>query len=248
MSRLRELARRTARPRPGAIGFGRAAEPAEPAVVVVALVEGEAEARAAAGAGAAALIHAGPPGEAAPIVSAAGGRPVGCLLAGATGDDATALLEAGIDFLVFDDRLTEAAALASPDLGRVPLVGAEVEEATVRALAMLEPDAALVEPPPGTTAGGRLPARSLATMRRRSALLRAPLAVDARDPGSALDADTLAAWRDAGAPMLVVAAGRTEEAVRAVASVPPPPERAREGAAALVPALAGWSSDGEDDD
>lgn len=248
MSRLRELARRTARPRPQAIGFGREAEPAQPPVVVVAVVDGETEARAAAAAGADALLYAGPPDGAARVVSAAGARPVGCLLPGATGHDADALLEAGVDFLVFDDRLTEAAALSSPHLGRVPLLAEEVDEASVRAIATLEPDAALIEPPPETTEGGRLSARALATMRRRSALLRAPLAVDARDGGSVPDSATLTAWRDAGAPILVVAAARTEETVLAVASVPPPPERERERAGALLPAPPGWSRDEDDDD
>lgn len=247
MSRLRELVRRTARPRPQAIGFGREAEPSQPPIVVVALVDGEAEAQAAVGAGAGALLYAGPTDGAARVVSAAGARPVGCVLAGATGDDADALVEAGIDFLVFDDRLTEAAAVASPHLGRVPHLGEEVDEASVRAIAMLEPDAALIEPPHVTTEGGRLSARALATMRRRSALLRAPLAIDARDDGSAIEPGTLAAWRDSGAPILIVASGRTEEAVLAVASVPPPPERERERADALLPGLPGWSG-GEDDD
>ena len=117
----------------------------------------------------------------------------------------------------------------------------------MRAIAMLEPDAALIEPPPGTTERGRLSARDLATMRRRSALLRAPLAVDARDDGRVLEPGTLAAWRDSGAPILVIASGRTEEAVLAVASVPAPSERERERADALLPGPPGWSG-GEDDD
>ena len=248
MSKLRELARRTARQRPQAIGFGRRSEPSSPFVVVVAFVESAAEAGAAVEAEAQALLYTGPPAGAAPIVSAAGSRPVGCLLAGATDSDSQSLIEQGVDFLVFDELLAEAAALARPELGRVPLLGPDIDEAALRALATLEPDAALVTPPAGTTENDRLTVRSLATMRRCSDLLRAPLAIDARTHKGELDPVTVAAFRDAGAPILVVSSARVAAAVSAVASVPPPSQRPRERPSAALPAPAGWPPDADDED
>ena len=251
MSKLRELVRRAAQPRTQAIGFGRAVEPTHSFVVVVASVENAQDTDAAAEAGAVAFLYTGPPGGASPVVSAAGSRPIGCRLTAATGADAASLLEAGVDFLVFDDLLAEASALSRPALGRVPLITADCDETTVRTLAALEPDAALMEPPPGTTGSGRLSARSLATMRRHSALLRAPLAIDAHHLEAELDPETIAAWRDAGAPILVVAAPRTAEAVAAVAAVPPPTERALERASPMLPAgysLAAASDEDDHDD
>ncbi len=251
MSKLRELARSTAQRHAQAIGFGRAAVAPHPQVVVVASVGSVQETEGAAEAGAAAFLYTGAPGGAAAVVSAAGSRPVGCRLEGATGADAASLLEAGVDFLVFSDLLAEASALSAPALGRVPLIDAEWDEATVwtlAALAALELDAALMEPPPATTGTGRLSARSLATMRHRSALLRAPLAIDARDLEGELEPETITGWRDAGAPILVVAAPRTAEAVAAVAAVPPPTERALERASPMLPAGFSMAAASNEDD
>ena len=248
MSRLRDLARQAARPRSHAIGFGRRSEPPDPFVVVVASVDGAAEAGAAASAEAGALLYTGPAAGAAAIVSVAGPRPVGCELAGATGSDAAALLDAGVDFLVFDDLLSEAAALARPELGRVARIGPELDGAALRALATLDLDAALIAPPSAAAGGGPLSVRSLAAARRRSSLLRAPLAVDARGRAGELDPATVAAWRDAGAPLLVVPAARAEAAVAASRSVPPPAPRPRERPSATLPAPARWDADDEEED
>ncbi len=237
MSKLRDLVRQAARPHPQAIGFARTRQgPATPAIVVVALVADAEAARAAVEAEAGALLYTGLPADAAGVVEAAGSRPVGCRLDAATGAEAAALAEAGVDFLVFDDGRAEAAALRPPELGRVLLLAGDEDEERLRTLAALEPEAALVAPPTDATAVGRASARALAALRRRAELLRAPLAIEA----GALDADTLEAWRDAAAPIVVVAGERVAEAVAAASDVPLPHEgeRPRERSAALPPAVA----------
>ena len=189
-------------------------------------------ARSAVEAGAAALLYTGPPADVAGVVAAAGSRPVGCRLDAASGAEAAALAEAGVDFLVFDDGRAEAAALRPPELGRVLLLTGDEDEERLRTLAALAPDAAIVAPPTDATEGGRISARALATLLRRAELLHAPLAIEA----GALDADTLEVWRDAAAPIVVVTAERVAEAVAAASDVPPPHERLRDRPSALLPA------------
>lgn len=237
MSKLRDLVRKAGRARPQAIGFaGTTQATGTRAVVVVALVADADEARAAVEAEAAALLYTGAPDGVAAVIEAAGSRPVGCRLDAATGAEAAALAEAGVDFLVLDDARAEAAALRPPELGAVLLLAGDEDEERLRSLAVLEPEAALVAPPTDTTEGGRVSARAVTMLRRRAELLHAPLAIEA----GTLDADTLEAWRDAAAPIVVVAARRVAEAVAAASDVSPPrdADRPRERPGALSPAVA----------
>jgi len=246
MSKLRDLVRQAGRARPQAIGFaGTTQRIGTRAVVVVALVADAEEAGAAAKADAAALLYTGPADGVAAVIEAAASRPVGCRLDAATGADAAALAEAGADFLVLDDARAEAAALRPPELGVMLLLAGDEDEEQLRSLAMLEPEAALVAHPTETTESGRVSARALTKLRRRAELLHAPLAIEA----GALDADTLEAWRDSAAPIVVVPAGRVVDAVAAASEVPPPRDADhRRERSTLPPAVAASRAESREHD
>ena len=231
MSKLRDLVRQAGRSRSEAIGFARMTSGSRSLpIVIVAVVNDDVTARSAIEAQASALLYVGPLDGVESVVEVAGSRPVGCRLEHARGGEAAELAELGVDFLVFDDGRAEAAALRPPELGRVVLLTGDENEERLRTLAALEPDAGLVAQPSDVTDGGRVSARALAALRRRAELLNAPLAIEA----SAVDADTLEAWRDAAAPILVVATDLVAEAVAAASHVAPPRGRLRDRPSALL--------------
>ena len=86
-------------------------------MIVIAEVGDADAASAAANAGVDALLHSEGSDGIAAVIEAAGDLPVGARLEAASAGDADALIEAGADFLVFDDAQTEAAALLRDELG-----------------------------------------------------------------------------------------------------------------------------------
>ena len=243
MSKLRERIRSTRERRSVPFGFGprsRAAE-AHRNVLVLAEVDGAEAAEAAAGAGADALLT-GADGIAA-VTEAADGRPVGARVEAATSGDADALIEAGADFLVFDDAQTEAATLLRPELGHVALLtDAAAAEEELRLLAPLDLDAILL---PSARAAATV--RDQLLTRRIAELTRKPLIVPV--DGSA-DATQLEVWRDAGALIALVAGDTTaiEAVVAAATAVPAPRERREDRPNALVPSPTAGMLDEDDEE
>lgn len=244
MSKLRDRIRRTFQRRPGPLGFApRNREADEHRYVIVIAEVGDADAAsAAAGAGADALLHSGGLDGIEAVIEAAGELPVGARLEAAGGGDADALIEAGADFLVFDDSRTEAAALLRDELGHVGLLAdADASEDELRLLQPLDLDALLVP-----ASAGSLSVRDQLRTRRIAELARKPLIA----PVSAgVSTEELRIWRDAGAPVVLAAgdAGDLEAVVAAAGEVPAPRERREERPDPLLPAAAPADDFDEDD-
>lgn len=243
MSKLRERIRSTRERRSVPFGFGprsRAAE-AHRNVLVLAEVEGAEAAAAAAGAGADALLTGAE--SIAAVTEAADGRPVGARVEAATSGDAEALIEAGADFLVFDDARTEAATLLRPELGHVALLtDAAAAEEELRLLQPLDLDAILL---PSARAAATV--RDQLLTRRIAELTRKPLIVPV---DASADATQLEVWRDAGAVIALVAGdtAEIEAVVAAAAAVPAPRERREDRPNALVPSPTAGMLEEDDDE
>ncbi|MPZ99709.1 MAG: hypothetical protein GEU80_10310 [Dehalococcoidia bacterium] len=241
MSKLRTRIREIGRPGDGPLGFARLAgrDERRHMLVMAQVSDGEA-ARAAIEAGADVLL-AGSPSAVAAAVEAAGSRPVGVRLESGTAAEASTAVEAGADFLVFDDARTEARALSGHDAGRVLLLDDDRSEERLRSLAGLALDAVLAG-----DATPRMTVRDQLRLRRIVELSGAPLIIEA---GTGAEEAALETWRDAGAPLVLVGGA---EAVRAVVEaagrVPAPRKPRASGAMPLVPAASTTASHDHDDD
>ena len=246
MSKLRDRIRRTFQSRAAPLGFAprdRGAD-AHRYLLVMAEVAGPGEAAAAAAAGADALLRRGGADGFAAFAAAAGGLPAGARVEAARAADADALIEAGADFLVFDDARTEAAALFREELGHVGLLAdAEAGDDDLRLLQPLDLDALLIP-----AREGPLRVRDQLRVRRIAELARKPLIAPV-DADAA--AETLRVWRDAGAPV-VLASGADADALARLAAaaraVPAPRARSTERPDPLVPATARGGHDEDEED
>ncbi len=244
MSKLRDRIREAGQRRTRAFGFVRREEgPATPRVLVMAEVADATAARAAVEAGAGALLHVGPRSSVGDTVQGASGTPVGMRIDGATREDTRALLEAGVDFLVFDVAQTVADALLERALGRVAVAPAEATDDELRRYGALDLDGVLVgDPGEGLSVLGQL------EMRRVAEHMRAPLVVLI---GSSPPVPGLELWRNAGAGVVLVPAssGALAEIVQAARDVPAPPDPTQdERATPLLPRSRPPADDDDEDD
>jgi hypothetical protein len=209
---------------PGGFGFAALASQERPRhVLVVAAAASAAEARAALDAGADVVLVE----DTGALKAAAGGRqPVGIRLLDATGADVKAAHEAGADFFLFDDATTHASAIAVPDVGRVLRLGADQDEQRLRAVGAIDLDAVLVAADPGA-----ITVRDQVALRRVASLVGSPLLIEASAPP---DAGALEAWRDAGAPAVLVPAAQVAATVEAAKQVPPARRRVGDRPVAIL--------------
>ncbi len=204
-TRIRDIGRA-----PGGIGFSAIARRERPRyVLVVAEAASAQEAAAAVEAGADAVILAG-----APAGALEAKVPVGVRIEDATRDEVTAARDAGADFFLFDDGRTHAAALTVQEMGAVLLLGADQDEQRLRSVAVIDLDAVLVE-----ADADLITVREQIELRRVAALTGAPLLVRANGKP---DATMLEAWRDAGAPAVLVPASQVAATLEAAREVPAP--------------------------
>ena len=226
-TRIRDIGRA-----PGGMGFAAIARAERPRhVIVVAEATSADEANAAVEAGADAVVFTGavPSGAPARI-------PLGVRLEEATRDEVKAAREAGADFFLFDDGRTHANALTVEEIGAVLLLGADQDEQRLRTVAAIDLDAVLVE-----AEADLITVREQIELRRVAAFTGAPILL--KSIGRP-DAGILEAWRDAGAPAVLVPAAdvaATLEAARAV----PAPRRATER---RLPILGGLTQEADDHD
>ncbi len=213
-NRIRDLGRA-----PAGFGFSALAHPTKVRyMLVVAEVENAAAATDAADAGVDAVILRG--GTAAlDGLSLANGALIGIWLEDATGAEVDAAKQAGADFFLFDDSRAHASALTPTDIGRVLLLGPDQETERLRSVAPIDLDAVVVTGEVGATT-----VRDQLALRRVASLTGAHLLVAAN---AVPDVGTLEAWRDAGAPAVLVSgtAAEIHAAVEAANAVPAPRRR-----------------------
>lgn len=204
-TRIRDIGRA-----PGGMGFSAIARQERPRyVLVVAEANSAEEAHAAVQAGADAVILAS-----ATITGVSVKVPVGVRIEDATRAEVDAARERGADFFLFDDGRTHASALTAEEMGAVLLLGADQDEQRLRSVAAIDLDAILVEADADV-----ITVREQIELRRVAALCGASLLV--RSNGQP-DAAILEAWRDAGAPAVLVPAAQVAATLEAAQAVPAP--------------------------
>lgn len=198
----------------GGFGFAAIARQERPRyMLVLAEAATPAEAGAASADGADGILFTGPISDLAEAVAAAK-VPVGLRVADATKVETERAREAGADFFAFDDSRTHASALTVKELGGVLLLGADQDEQRLRSVAAIDLDAVLVEADADV-----ITVREQIELRRVALLCGAPLLIRATgQPDGAI----LEAWRDAGAPVVLVPAAQTAATLEAARQVPPP--------------------------
>ncbi len=234
MSKFRTRIRDVGRA-PGGMGFAAIARAERPRyVLVVAEVSSAADATAAAEAGAdAVVLTAGVPAGLSLRI------PLGVRIEDATRSEVAAAHEAGADFFLFDDGRTHAAALTVDGMGAVLLLGADQDEQRLRTVAAIDLDAVLVE-----AEADVITVREQIELRRVAAFVGAPLLI--RSAGRP-DAAVLEAWRDAGAPAVLVPAADVVATLEAAAQVPAP-KRVDERRLPMLGGLTREADDGHDHD
>jgi hypothetical protein len=243
MSKLADAIRRSQRVESAPMGFG-AARPAQKASMLVGLF-GPAGEIAQAGA-AADFILADARGsslgaaDAKTLRDQAGDLPLGVWTIVADSAAATALREAGVDFLVVDDA-SPAAALLNEDLGYVLALPSQPDETFLRSLEPLSLEALLLgDVPSPLTVAGQI------ELGRTGALARRPLLCDVEASASA---DDLLCLRAAGVAGLLIGAAGLAALKESVAALPPRRTRREERAVVSLPrGNAAAGSDDDDDD
>jgi 2-methylisocitrate lyase-like PEP mutase family enzyme len=229
-TRIRDIGRA-----PGGMGFTAIARRERPRyVIVVAEAANPAEAKQAAEAGADAVVLTS--GSAAGLGLSI---PVGVRIPDATRAEVEAAREAGADFFLFDDGSTHAGALTVESMGAVLLLGADQDEQRLRAVAAIDLDAVLVEADADT-----ITVREQIELRRVASLIGAPILLRALGQP---DTANLEAWRDAGAPAVLVPAAQVEATMAAAREVPAP-RRTDERRLPVLGGLVTEADDGDEDD
>ncbi|MDA0815295.1 MAG: hypothetical protein O2924_01820 [Chloroflexi bacterium] len=204
-TRLRDVGRA-----PGGMGFAAIARAERPRhLVVIGEASTADEAVAAADAGADAVILTGgiPAGLTLRV-------PFGVRLDDATHDEVTAARDAGADFFLFDDGHSHASALRVEEIGAVLLLGADQDEQRLRSVAPIDLDAMVVE-----AEADIVTVREQLELRRVASLTGATIVI--RSIGRP-NASILEAWRDAGAPAVLVPAAEVSSTLEAAGQVPAP--------------------------
>lgn len=240
MSKFRTRLRNVGRPTAG-LGFAASARQSRPRhVLVIAEVPNAAAAAEAAAAGVDAVVVRGAPS------ALAGFDHRGHVLAGiwledATGAEVAAARDAGADFFLFDDGRAQAGTLVPTEIGRVLLLGADQDTERLRSVAAIDLDAVVVAGEVGATT-----VRDQLALRRVAGLTGAPLLIAV---AGTPDAATLEAWRDAGAPAVLVTGSAAElrAAVQAAEAVPAP-HRSEDRGTPLIGALRAANEHHHDDD
>lgn len=237
-TRIRDLGRA-----PAGFGFAALTRNAKARhMLVVAEVEDAAGATAAAEAGVDAVILRGSAAALAGL-SLPNNTLAGIWLEDATGAEVSAAQQAGADFFLFDDGRAHASALTPTDIGRVLLLGPDQETERLRSVSAIELDAVVV-----TGEVGAITVRDQIALRRVAGLTGAPLLVAA---SAVPDTATLEAWRDAGAPAVLVSGSPAElrAAVEAAAAVPAAKRREERTMPIIgAPRASAHDHDDEDDD
>ena len=211
-------------------------------MLVIAEVEDAAGANAAAEAGVDAIVMRGSP-SALEGLALKNNVLTGIWLEDATGDEVAAAKAAGADFFLFDDGRAHASALTPTDIGRILLLGPDQATERLRSVAVIELDAVVVTGEVGATT-----VRDQLALRRVAAMTGAHLLVAAN---AVPDTASLEAWRDAGAPAVLVSGSTADlRATVLAADAVPATKRRDEHSSPIIgaPRVASHDHDDEDDD
>jgi hypothetical protein len=222
MSKFRQLIRDLGKA-PAGLGFAALGRPEKVRrILVLAEVTDAPAAAVAVEAGVDAVVATGSSAGLDTVVAAAR-RPAAAWVEDADRVSVQAARDAGADFFVFDDGRAHASALTVDEIGRVLVLGADQDEQRLRSIAGLDLDALLVTGDPAA-----LSVRDLIALRRVATYAGAPLLVASEQIPTA---ETLEAWRDAGAVAVLVRGDVTalRSAVEAAESIPAPRRRRPEG-------------------
>lgn len=236
-NRIRDMGRA-----PAGFGFGTVmSQRSTRHMLVVAEVEDAAAATAAAEAGVDAVVLRGS-ASALEGLKLTNNALIGIWLEDATGTEVLAAQKAGADFFLFDDGRAHASALTPTDIGRILLLGPDQETERLRSVAALDLDAVVVTGEVGATT-----VRDQLTLRRVAGMTGASLLVAAN---AVPDTETLEAWRDAGAPAVLVSGSASDirAAVLAADAVPASKRRDDRGATPIIGVTRSSSHDHDHDD
>jgi len=242
MSKLSDRIRRAGKTEPAPMGFAAAAaKAAAPSLLVIAKLDDSGKIAEAVDKGADAVLVEM---DAARLRSAKAPDDaiIGVVAKKADRKEASALREAGADFLVVDED-SDAGAMLDEKLGFVMAVSTRDEDTRLKVTGDLTLDALLVAAPEPPMTVGRV-----LDLRRVAGMGRAPLLVEI---DADADAGVLQLLRESGAIGVVVAgAGKVAELKERIASMPVRGKRPEEhgGDQPLVPASTSAGSHNHDDD
>ncbi|MGE0570353.1 MAG: hypothetical protein AB7H85_02935 [Dehalococcoidia bacterium] len=234
----------------GGMGFAAAKREQPKAMVLAAMVATAEQAREALDAGAdCVLVEGAEAATAAAVIATLAKNAAGAALTTLDEAGASALHEAGCDFVVSTLEGTSSAAVDTERMGQLVAVSSEISDTTLRTLSPLGFDALFVE--------GKPSAPTLAAqleLVRLASLSGLPLAVNVAANATMAE---LRALRDSGAAVAVApsgaSAGEIAALTEALRAVPAPRRQSRGGDIALVPSSAAHAEeedehDHEDDD
>jgi hypothetical protein len=243
MTKLADAIRRTQRVDAAPMGFGAARSAAPPTMLVGVLVDGDDIATVVAAGADVVIINAG--GSLAPdgvkkAREAAPSAVIGAMTAVADSEAATALKEAGLDFLVVSDS-TPAAALLEDDLGYTLALPNQPEELFLRSLGPMSFEALyLAETPSPLTVAGQIGLSRIAALAGKPLLTRAP--------GDA-SKDDLRCLRSVGVAGVITDAAGVAALKETVKSLPPRRGKREDRAVVSLPhSSVGGGHDHDDDD
>lgn len=247
MTKLADAIRRSQRIESAPMGFGAARPATRPTIVVGALAGASEPLQTYKDAGADVVVidaRTAPLSEAAAKKLAADnqGLILGVIGAAADAAQATALREAGFDFVVFDPESTPAAVLLDDDLGYVLSLPDQADELFLRSLEPLSLDAVYLESIPSPlTVARQIELNRLGLLGRKPLMALVP---------SGISADELRCLRAAGAGVVLASGADAVKALKeAVAALPPRKSRKEESRTVSLPRGAvPTDEDDEDDD
>lgn len=247
MTKLKKAIERVQRGETRAMGFGVAPREKPRALLLGAIVKTSDQANTAIEAGAdLAVVLGKSAGDIAGKYKGASDAkyPVGAWVDAADAAGATALKEAGFDFVASPLDATDAGEW-NDDFGYVVTVTGDLDDTMLRALGAIGVDGLFVKRPQGT-----LSVQNQVELARLAMLASAPLLVRIEEDASV---DELRALRDAGAAAVLVKEGAAADALKALGDRlrEVPPARRKGGLEARVPLLPGAPAHGEsepDDD
>jgi len=244
MPKLADAIRRTQRVESAPMGFGAARSAAPPTMLVGALIDGDDVASVVAAGADVVLLNVGGSLSAENVKKAREAAPaavIGAMASVADSDEAKALKDAGLDFLVVSD-LTPAAALLEDDLGYALALPNQPEELFLRSLGPMSFEVLyLAETPSPLTVGGQIALSRVAALAGKPLLTRAP--------GDA-SKDDLRCLRSVGVAGVITDAAGVAALKDTVASLPPRRGKREDRAVVSLPhgSVAAHEHDDDDDD